>query len=101
MRSPPGSCTGEPPPSGTMYTRRLLQSLDQGCADGPFVVTAILVPSGDQLRLTLWSRDSGKRSLRPLPSGRTSQSESRWSMYAIRVPLGDHAYEVTIVPGGV
>src|SRR5438105_11557345 len=42
-----------------------------------------------------------RSSLRPLPSGRTSQSEPCASWYAIRAPSGDHAYPLTFVLGGV
>jgi hypothetical protein len=68
---------------------------------GPGERIAIFCPSGDQLRSMLLRREVARSSLRPVPSGWTSQSESRWSMYAISLPSGDHAYAYTFVFGGV
>ena len=73
----------------------------QGCPFGPSDAIAILLPSGDQLSSAVCIRDMDRSSLRPLPSGRTSQSEPCASWYAIRAPSGDHAYPLTFVLGGV
>ena len=56
------------------------QTAVRGFALGPGDTIAMSLPSGDQLKPTLLSCEVGRSSLRPVPSGRTNQSESRWSM---------------------
>ena len=71
--------TGLLPLTGTTYSASVAHAARAGFALGPGATIAMFLPSGDQLKPKLRSRELGRSILRPAPSRRTSQSENRSS----------------------